>query len=101
MYQLDEEPPRCSGVEKGNQMPPGPGARSLVDELQTLRLQPNQGFQEVGNPVCDVMKARTSPLKETAYRSFGAQRLDELHGAYEKDSDTLSREFLHRGRGIS
>jgi hypothetical protein len=88
-------------VEECNQVPPGSEARSLVYQLQTLRLQPGQGLREVRDPIGDVMKAGAPALKKTAHGSVGAQRLDEFHGAYEEDADSLSREFLYRGRGIS
>ena len=82
-------------------MATGPLAGSFVDKIEPFLRQAGEGFREIGDAVGDVMEALAPFLKEAPNRRIMAQGFNQFDGPSEEDSDTLIRELLDRGTGVS
>ena len=88
-------------MDEGNEMPIRSGARHPVYELEALGLETGELGDDVVGSVREVMEARTAPLEKAANRGLRAERLEELDGADEGDSNSLGLECLGWGTSLA
>ncbi len=99
--ELDEDASRASGVQEGHQMPPGTRAWDLIDELYALLREAREFGTQIRRAEGDVVQAGSPTLQETAHRGIGPQRLEDLDGATESNTNTLGLQDLRLGAVVT
>lgn len=97
LHQFREDPHRTGGVKERDEVSVRSSARLLVDQPNAAGHQSGQFGLNIFRAVCDVMETRAPTLEKAPDRGVGGEGLEELHGADERDPDSLTFERFRGG----
>ena len=88
-------------MDEGDAMSVRPRARNAVDQLKAGGVQAGEVSLQIVGAVGDVVQARAAAAEKSPHRGIRSEGLEKLHGADERNADSLGLQDFRGRAGLA